>query len=207
MGVKDPRFADKRVLKPMHDLIDYDGIKQGPYLPTTASTISALCRWALPATLPNPGYKLNVDRSQETACRSRVSRMASRPLSACCPTRPFINIATPACNPPFHSVGIEAQRAYPVTGNQVYGAMRDRNFEIIVGRGGGALAPEPHTAACAGWSTTPSNADGSQADQFPGLAHFLPIREINAPDREAEVEKKETKKKQNRDVSGSAETL
>lgn len=39
------------------------------------------------------------------------------------------------------------------TGNQIYGAMRERKFDLLVGRGGSGMEPHPHPA-CARWSIT-----------------------------------------------------
>ena len=62
--------------------------------------------------------------------------------------------------------GIDAA-ILPGTGNQVYGAMRDRKFEIVVGRGGGGVEPHSH-ANLRALVYNPDNRDSARLTNFQG---------------------------------------
>jgi len=78
---------------------------------------------------------------------------------------PFTNIAT-NLQATLAQAGIAAS-ILPGTGNQVYGAMRERNFEIIVGRGGGGAEPHPHSSLRA-LVYNPDNSDQARLTNFQG---------------------------------------
>ncbi|MDQ7988934.1 MAG: hypothetical protein REI09_04795, partial [Candidatus Dactylopiibacterium sp.] len=99
---------------------------------------------------------------------------------------PFINIAT-NLQATLAMGGIQAS-VVPGTGNQVYGAMRDRNFEIIVGRGGGGAEPHPHSSLRS-LVYNPDNADAAKLTNFQGWRTSFISPEINALIEKAEVEK------------------
>jgi peptide/nickel transport system substrate-binding protein len=105
---------------------------------------------------------------------------------------PFINIAT-NLQATLAQAGIEAS-VISGTGNQIYGAMRDRNFEIIVGRGGGGAEPHPHSSLRS-LVYNPDNRDEAKLTNFQGWRTSFFSPEINKAIDAAEVERDE--KKQN----------
>ena len=87
----------------------------------------------LPGSLPNPGYALDPEFAKAQLAEAGYPdgfKTSIRVLA----DSPFVNVAT-AIQASLAQGGIDAQI---ITGNgdQTYGAMRDRNFELVVGRGG-----------------------------------------------------------------------
>ncbi|MEC5385481.1 ABC transporter substrate-binding protein [Uliginosibacterium sp. H3] len=188
MSVKDPRFADKRVRQAIRDLIDYDGINK-TVMPNYGLYHQRPVQMGLPATLPDPGYKLNVPAAKKLLTEAGFPngfKTTIRVLS----DAPFINIAT-NLQATLSLGGIEAS-VVSGTGNQVYGAMRDRNFEIIVGRGGGGAEPHPHSSLRS-LVYNPDNADAAKLTNFQGWRTSFISPEINALIEKAEVETDEKK--------------
>ena len=53
------------------------------------------------------------------------------------------------------------------TGNQIYGAMRERKFDLLVGRGGSGMEPHPHSSLRA-LVYNPDNSDEARLTNFQG---------------------------------------
>lgn len=53
------------------------------------------------------------------------------------------------------------------TGNQIYGAMRERKFDLLVGRGGSGMEPHPHSSLRA-LVYNPDNSDKARLTNFRG---------------------------------------
>ncbi len=53
------------------------------------------------------------------------------------------------------------------TGNQIYGAMRERKFDLLVGRGGSGMEPHPHSSLRA-LVYNPDNSDKARLTNFQG---------------------------------------
>ncbi|NSL56928.1 ABC transporter substrate-binding protein [Uliginosibacterium aquaticum] len=188
VSVKDPKFADKRVRQAIRALIDYDGINK-TVMPNYGLYHQRPVQMGLPATLPNPGYKLDVPAAKKLLAEAGFPngfKTTIRVLS----DPPFINIAT-NLQSTLALGGIEAS-VVPGTGNQVYGAMRDRNFEIIVGRGGGGAEPHPHSSLRS-LVYNPDNRDEAKLTNFQGWRTSFISPEINALIEKAEVEQDEKK--------------
>lgn len=142
MNVADPRFADQRVREAIRYLIDYDGINT-TIMPHYGIKHQRPIQIGLSATLPDPGYKLDPEKAKALLAQAGYANgldVSIRVLSDV----PFINVAT-NLQSTLAQAGIRAT-ILPGTGNQVYGAMRQRDFEIIVGRGGGGAEPHPHSS-------------------------------------------------------------
>lgn len=190
LSMKDPKFVDKRVRQAIRDLIDYDGINK-TVMPNYGIYHQRPIQMGLPATLPDPGYKLNVPAAKKLLAEAGYAqgfKTTIRVLS----DPPFINIAT-NLQSTLAQAGIEAS-VISGTGNQIYGAMRDRNFEIIVGRGGGGAEPHPHSSLRA-LVYNPDNSDAAKLTNFQGWRTSFFNPELNQLIDKAEVEKDE--KKQN----------
>ncbi|PAS98442.1 MAG: ABC transporter substrate-binding protein [Candidatus Dactylopiibacterium carminicum] len=175
VSVKDPKFADKRVRLAIRNLIDYDGINK-TVMPNYGVLHQRPIQSGLPATLPNPGYKLDVPAARKLLAEAGFPngfKTTIRVLS----DPPFINIAT-NLQATLALGGIDAS-VIPGTGNQVYGAMRDRQFEIIVGRGGGGAEPHPHSSLRA-LVYNPDNSDEAKLTNFQGWRTSFISPEINS---------------------------
>lgn len=188
LSVKDPKFADKRVRLAIRALIDYDGINK-TVMPNYGLYHQRPVQMGLPATLPNPGYKLDVPTAKKLLGEAGFPngfKTTIRVLS----DPPFINIAT-NLQATLAMGSIEAS-VIPGTGNQVYGAMRDRQFEIIVGRGGGGAEPHPHSSLRS-LVYNPDNRDEAKLTNFQGWRTSFISSEINTLIEKAEVEQDDKK--------------
>ena len=164
VSAKDPKFADKRVRAAvLRHLVDYDGINKTvmPYYGVYHQRPVPL---GLPATLPEPGYKLDVAGARKLLAEAGHADGFKTTIRVVAES-PFTNIAT-NLQATLAQAGIVAS-ILPGTGNQVYGAMRERNFEIIVGRGGGGAEPHPHSSLRA-LVYNPDNSDQARLTNFQG---------------------------------------
>lgn len=191
LSMKDARFADKRVRQAIRSLIDYDGINT-TVMPNYGVYHQRPVQKGLPATLPNPGYKLDVGQAKTLLAEAGYGGGFKTTIQVLSDP-PFINIAT-NLQSTLAQAGIEAT-VTPGTGNQVYGAMRDRKFEIIVGRGGGGLEPHPHSSLRA-LVYNPDNRDEAKLTNFQGWRTSFISPAINALIEKAEVEKDQAKQTQ-----------
>ena len=188
VSMKDPKFADTKVRKAIRSLIDYDGLNK-TVMPNYGIFHQRPVQMGLPATLPNPGYKLDVIAAKKLLAEAgypKGFKTTIRVLS----DPPFINIAT-NLQSTLAKAGIEAS-VISGTGNQIYGAMRDRNFEIIVGRGGGGAEPHPHSSLRA-LVYNPDNSDAAKLTNFQGWRTSFFSPELNQLIEKAEVEKDDKK--------------
>ena len=109
---------------------NYGILHQRPVTPGVMGTIDA------------PGYELDVDLAEQYLAEAGYPDGFTTQLLAV-NEPPFIDIAT-AIQSTLAQAGINAE-IVTGTGNQVYGPMRERDFEMIVGRGGGGQEPHPHS--------------------------------------------------------------
>lgn len=188
LSMKDARFADKRVREAIRDLIDYDGINK-TVMPNYGVYHQRPVQLGLPATLPNPGYKLDVAKAKTLLAEAGYGGGFKTTIQVLSDP-PFLNIAT-NLQATLAQAGIEAS-VVSGTGNQVYGAMRDRKFEIIVGRGGGGLEPHPHSSLRA-LVYNPDNRDEAKLTNFQGWRTSFISPKINELIEKAEVERDPTK--------------
>lgn len=164
VSAKDPNFADKRVRQAvLRHLIDFDGIN-AVVMPHYGVYHQRPVPLGLPATLPEPGYKLDVAAAKKLLAEAGHPNGFKTTIRVVAES-PFTNIAT-SVQATLAKAGIEAS-ILPGTGNQVYGAMRERNFEIIVGRGGGGAEPHPHSSLRA-LAYNPDNSDKAKLTNFQG---------------------------------------
>ena len=160
MSMKQPEFAKPQVREAVRDLIDYQGLDQRvmPYYGTLNQQPMQL---GLAARLPDPGYHLDVAKAKKLLAEagypngfSTTIRTLSEP--------PYIDIAA-RLQATLAEGGIKAS-IVTGTGNQVYGAMRARTFDIIVARGAERY-PHPYFSLRT-FAYNPDNSDDA------GLANF-----------------------------------
>lgn len=184
VSMKDPKFADKRVRQAIRSLIDYDGINK-TVMPNYGVYHQRPVQMGLPATLQNPGYKLDVAAAKKLLAEAGFPQGFKTTLRVLSDP-PFINIAT-NIQATLAQAGIEAS-VISGTGNQIYGAMRERKFEMIVGRGGGGAEPHPHSSLRA-LAYNPNNSDEAKLSNFQGWRTSFFVPELNQIIEKAEVEK------------------
>lgn len=188
VSMKDPKFADKRVRLAIRNLIDYEGINN-TVMPNYGVSHQRPVQMGLPASLPSPGYKLDVAAAKKLLAEAGFPNGFKTTIRVLADP-PFINIAT-SLQATLARGGIEAS-VLSGTGNQVYGAMRERNFEIIVGRGGGGVEPHPHSSLRA-LVYNPDNSDAAKLTNFQGWRTSFFSPELNQLIEKAEVERDEAK--------------
>ena len=142
VSMKDEKFQDPRVRLALRHLIDYEGINE-TILPFYGTLHQRPLSPGLPGSLPNPGYALDPEFAKAQLAEAGYPdgfKTSIRVLA----DSPFVNVAT-AIQASLAQGGIDAQI---ITGNgdQTYGAMRDRNFELVVGRGGDRTGAHPYTS-------------------------------------------------------------
>lgn len=187
VSMKDPKFADKRVRLALRNLVDYAGINKA-IMPNYGVPHQRPVMLGLPAVLPDPGYRLDVAAARKLLAEAGYPhgfRTSIRVLS----DPPMINIAT-SLQATLALAGIQAS-ILSGTGNQVYGAMRDRKFEIVVGRGGGGVEPHPH-ANLRALVYNPNNSDAAKLTNFQGWRTSFYSPEINRLIEQAVRERDET---------------
>jgi peptide/nickel transport system substrate-binding protein len=164
LSAKDPKFADKRVRQAiLRNLVDYDGINK-TVMPFYGVYHQRPVPLGLAATLPEPGYKLDVAAARKLLADAGFANGFKTTIRVVAEA-PFTAIAT-NLQSTLAKAGIEAN-IVSGTGNQIYGAMRERNFEIIVGRGGGGAEPHPHSSLRA-LVFNPDNSDAAKLTNFQG---------------------------------------
>ncbi|WP_119153589.1 ABC transporter substrate-binding protein [Caldimonas tepidiphila] len=162
-STKDPRFADRRVRLALRHLIDYEGLNR-TVMPHYGVLHQRPVPIGLAATLPGPGYRLDVAQARKLLAEAGYPQGFKTTIRAV-GEPPFTHIAT-NLQATLAQAGIEAS-IVTGTGNLVYGAMRDRKFEIIVGRGGGGMEPHPHSSLRS-LAYNPDNSDAAKLTNFQG---------------------------------------
>lgn len=180
VSVREGPFADPRVRKALRSLIDYEGINQ-TIMPMFGIPHQRPVQTGLAATLPNPGHRLDVEAARSLLADAGYPNGFPTTIRVLAEA-PFINIAT-SLQATLAQAGIRAE-ILPGTGNQVYGAMRERRFDIIVGRGGGGAEPHPHSSLRA-LVYNPDNRDAARLTNFQGWRTSFYSPRLNALIEEA----------------------
>lgn len=138
-SMEDERYQNPLVREALRYLIDYEGLNKA-VLPYFGRFHQRPIQAGLMGVLEDPGYTLDVERARALLAEAGYPDGFSTSLRALSDA-PFLNLAT-AIQSTLAQAGIKAEI---ITGNgdQIYGAMRERKFELIVGRGGGGQLPHP----------------------------------------------------------------
>lgn len=164
VNARHPHFSDERVRRAvLRHLIDFQGMA-GSVLPFYGALHQRPVPPGLPASLPSPGYTLDVAQARRLLAEAGLAQGFETTIRVIAEA-PFTGLAT-SLQATLAQAGIRAQ-ILPGTGNQVYGAMRERSFEIVVGRGGGGAEPHPHSSLRA-LVYNPDNRDSARLSNFQG---------------------------------------
>lgn len=156
-------LANKEVRKAIRGTINYEGINNS-IMPYYGVFHQRPIKLGLPATLPEPMYSISTEQARELLRSAGYENGFSTTIRSLNES-PFINVAINLQNN-LERIGINAE-IISGTGNQVYGAMRDRRFDIIVGRGGGGFAPHPDSNLTP-LLLNPDNSDAAKLTNFQG---------------------------------------
>ena len=163
MSMKEAHFANPKVREAVRYLIDYQGINKA-LMPGYGVLHQRAIKAGMPSTLPDPGYKLDIPRAKKLLAEAGYPDGFDTTLRVLA-DQPFLNIAI-AVQSTLMQAGINA-KIITGTGNQIYGAMRERKFDMLVGRGGSGVEPHPHSSLRA-LVYNPDNSDEARLTNFQG---------------------------------------
>ncbi|MEG1213109.1 MAG: ABC transporter substrate-binding protein [Leclercia sp.] len=163
MSMKESHFANPKVREAVRYLIDYQGINKA-LMPGYGVLHQRPIKAGMPSTLPDPGYKLDIARAKKLLEEAGYPDGFDTTLRVLA-DQPFLNIAI-AVQSTLMQAGINA-KIITGTGNQIYGAMRERKFDMLVGRGGSGVEPHPHSSLRA-LVYNPDNSDEARLTNFQG---------------------------------------
>lgn len=141
VSMKDEKYQDENVRLALRHLIDYQGIND-TIMPNYGILHQRPVTPGVIGSIENPGYELDVEQAEQYLAEAGYPDGFTTQLLAI-NEPPFIDIAT-SIQSTLAEAGINTE-IVTGTGNQIYGPMRERNFELIVGRGGGGQEPHPHS--------------------------------------------------------------
>jgi peptide/nickel transport system substrate-binding protein len=182
VSMKDERFANPKVREALRYLIDYRGINDA-IMPFYGTLHQNPIQTGFIGDREDPGYTLDPEKAKALLAEAGYPDGFETTLRALADA-PFMSAAT-AIQATLAQGGIEAE-IISGSGEQIYGAMRERNFELIVGRGGGQL-PHPDSNLRA-LVYNPDNGDGSGLSNFQGWRTSFFNEELNAMVDAAQVE-------------------
>ncbi|RVV97544.1 ABC transporter substrate-binding protein [Mesobaculum littorinae] len=182
-SMEDERYANPQVREALRYLIDYDGINSAimPYFgverqrPVNSNAFGAL---------DDPGYELDIERAKELLAEGGFPDGFDTTIRVISEQQ-FLDSAT-AIQGTLAQAGITAE-IITGDGGQIYGAMRDRDFELLVGRGGGGQEPHPDSNLRA-VVYNPDNSQEAGLTNYQGWRTSYFDEELNAMIEEALTE-------------------
>lgn len=163
VSMKDERFANPKVRAALRLLIDYQGLDQA-VMPYYGKLHQRPLSTGVLGQLPDPGYTLDVEAAKALLAEAGYPDGFSTTLRVLSED-PFLKAATAIQNT-LAQAGIQAE-LITGSGDQIYGAMRERNFELLVGRGGGGQQPHPDSNLRA-LAFNPDNSDEAKLTNYQG---------------------------------------
>lgn len=190
VSMKDDRYANPKVREALRYLIDYDGINTA-IMPYFGVKRQRGVNSFVFAALPDPGYALDVEKAKALLAEAGFADGFDTTLRVIS-TQEFLDSAT-AIQGTLAQAGINAE-IITGDGGQIYGAMRERNFELLVGRGGGGQQPHPDSNLRA-MAYNPDNSDEAQLTNFQNWRTSFYDEKLNAmieaaliePDHDAQI--------------------
>ncbi|EJN18353.1 ABC-type dipeptide transport system, periplasmic component [Pseudomonas sp. GM78] len=173
MSMKQPEFANQKVREAVRNLIDYQGLDE-QVMPHYGKLNQQPMQLGLEARLPDPGYKMDVAKAKALLAEAGYPQGFSTTIRTLSEP-PFIDIAA-RMQSTLAEGGIKAS-IVTGTGNQVYGAMRARNFEMIVARGAERY-PHPYFSLRT-FIYNPDNGDAAGLPNFQGWRASFFNRQLN----------------------------
>lgn len=162
-SMKDEKYADPKVREALRHLIDYDGIN-GAIMPFFGVKKQRPINSGAFGLLPDPGYALDVEKAKALLAEAGYPDGFDTSIRVIS-TQQFLDSAT-AIQGTLAQAGINAE-IITGDGGQIYGAMRERNFELLVGRGGGGQQPHPDSNLRA-LIYNPDNSDEAGLTNYQG---------------------------------------
>lgn len=184
LSMKDERLAKKEVRQALRLLIDYKGLDRA-VMPYYGKLHQRPITTGVLGQLPDPGYQLDIAKAKELLAQAGYPdgfKITLRVLSE----EPFLKAGTAIQNT-LAQGGIKAE-LITGSGDQIYGAMRDRNFELLVGRGGGGQQPHPDSNLRA-LVYNPDNSDSAKLTNYQGWRTSFYDAQLNQMIAEALVER------------------
>lgn len=183
-SMEDEHFGNQTVREALRYLIDYDGINAAimPYFgverqrPVNTSAFGAL---------PDPGYTLDVDKAKALLAEAGYPDGFDTTIRVIS-TQQFLDSAT-AIQGTLAQAGINAE-IITGDGGQIYGAMRERKFDLLVGRGGGGQQPHPDSNLRA-LIYNPDNATEAKLTNYQGWRTSYMDEELNTRIEAALIER------------------
>jgi peptide/nickel transport system substrate-binding protein len=192
LSVKNDVFKNEKVREAiLHNLIDYDGINK-TIMPNYGFYHQVPVQDGLPATMADPGYKLNVENAKKLLAEAGYPDGFKTTIRVLSDT-PFIEAAT-ALQSTLAQAGIKAE-IISGGGSVVYDKMRDRDFEIAVGRGGGGQAPHPQSNLSS-MAYNPDNSDAGKLYTLQNWRSSFADDQMNKMIEQAVIERDAEKQKQ-----------
>lgn len=184
VSMKDKRFAKPKVREALRYLIDYDGINKA-ILPYYGELHQRPISSGAIGLLPDPGYTLDVDKAKQLLAEAGYPDGLETTLRVISEQQ-FMNAATAIQNT-LAQAGIQAE-IITGSGDQIYGAMRERKFELLVGRGGGGQQPHPDSNLRA-LAYNPDNSDEAGLTNYQGWRTSFHDEKLNGMIEDALLER------------------
>ncbi|MFA9439208.1 ABC transporter substrate-binding protein [Uliginosibacterium sp. sgz301328] len=160
-SMKDPDFAKPEVRRALRYCIDYEGINSG-ILKNYGQVGNSIVPKDIPGYVPNIGNKYDPAKCKKDLVAAGYPNGLKKQLLALSSV-PYSDIAT-AVQQNLSKAGVTAE-IRTGNGDQVYGPMRNRQFEMIIGRTGSSAPTDPD-----GWVRTVAyNPDNSDASKLSNL--------------------------------------
>jgi peptide/nickel transport system substrate-binding protein len=161
VSMKDERFANKKVREALRYLIDYKGLDQA-VMPFYGKLHQRSLSTGVMGSLPNQGYTLDIAKAKALLAEAGYPNGFETTLRVLSED-PFLKAATAIQNT-LAQAGIKAN-LISGSGDQIYGAMRERKFELLVGRGGGGQQPHPDNNLRS-MAYNPNNSDEAKLTNY-----------------------------------------
>ena len=184
VSMKDERFANKKVREALRYLIDYEGLDKA-VMPYYGKLHQRPLSTGVLGALPDEGYKLDVAKAKALLAEAGYPegfKTTLRVLSE----DPFMKAATAIQNT-LGQAGIQAE-LISGSGDQIYGAMRERKFELLLGRGGGGQQPHPDNNLRS-VAYNPNNSDDAKLTNYQSWRTSFFDEKLNKMIEEALVER------------------